>query len=137
MLRNRAPSPNSAVDFSHFLAGKTPVTSYFEGERLELSWRYAYRPEFVPLLMEYLGARPGMRIMDVGCGSGFLARLLARSLDDVQVVGLDVDEKMLGLARQMLEQEGLTDQVELRKGNAYELPIPDGTFDLVTSQTLL
>lgn len=120
----------------------TPVSGFFEGERLELAWRYAYRPEFVPLLLEYLGARPGTRILDVGCGSGFLSRLLARSLEGVQVVGLDADEKMLDLARQMLarekrERKGLAAQVDLRPGDAYQIPFPDDTFDLVTSQTVL
>lgn len=115
----------------------TPVTGYFEGERLELSWRYAYRPEFIPLLMDYLGARPGIRILDTGCGTGFLARLLARTLDQVQVVGLESDAKLLGLAGQMLEEEGLSTQVALRQGNAYQIPYPDETFDLATSQTLL
>jgi ubiquinone/menaquinone biosynthesis C-methylase UbiE len=115
----------------------TPVTGYWEAESLERGWRYTYRPEFMPLLMDYLGAGPGMRILDVGCGTGFLARLLARTLDDVQVVGLDADEKMLDLARHMLEREGLTDRVELQQGDAYQLPFSDETFDLVTSQTLL
>jgi len=115
----------------------TPVTGFFEGERMELTWRYAYRPEFTPLLMDYLGARPGMRILDVGCGTGFLARLLVRTLSDVQVVGLEADEKILDLAHQMLEHEGLADQVELRQGDAYQISFPDGAFDLVTSQTLL
>ncbi len=115
----------------------SPVTGYFEGERLELSWRYLYRPEFIPLLIDYLGARPGMRILDVGCGTGFLARLLARTLDDVRVIGLDADTKLLNLARQMVEREGLTSQVELQQGNAYQTPYPAETFDLVTSQTLL
>lgn len=114
-----------------------PVTGFFEGERLELAWRYAYRSEFVPLLLAYLGARPGMSILDTGCGTGFLARLLARTLAAVQVVGLEADEKMLALAEQMLAGEGLTSQVEFRQGDAYQIPYPDQTFDLVTSQTLL
>lgn len=115
----------------------TPVPGFFEGEHLELIWRYAYQPEFVPRLMEYLGARPGMRILEVGCGTGFLARLLARTLEDVQMVGLDADAKMLDLAHRMLEREGLAGQVGLHQGDAYQLPFPDETFDLVTSQTLL
>jgi ubiquinone/menaquinone biosynthesis C-methylase UbiE len=115
----------------------TPVSGFFEGERLELTWRYAYRSEFIPLLLDYLGAQPGTRILDVGCGSGFLARLLARNLDNVQVVGLDADEKMLGLARQMLEREDLVTKVELRDGDAFRIPFPDDAFDLVTSQSML
>ena len=114
-----------------------PATGYFEGERLELNWRFAYQPEFVPLLMHYLGAAPGLRILDVGCGSGFLARLLARTLAEVQVTGLDADQKLLDLGQEMLAREKLTAQVELQKGDAYHLPFPDATFDLATSQTLL
>lgn len=114
-----------------------PVTGYFEGERLELSWRYAYRPEFIPLLMDYLGAQSGMRILDAGCGTGFLSRMLARTLGDSQLVGLEADPHLLNLARQMVEGEGLTPQVTLQGGDAYQLPYPAETFDLVTSQTLL
>ena len=113
------------------------VTGYFDGEKMERGWRYAYRPEFVPLLMEYLGVRPGLRILEVGCGTGFLARLIACSVDDVRVIGVDPDEKMLELGRQFLEREELTDRIELRQGDAYDLPFSDGTFDLATSQTLL
>jgi ubiquinone/menaquinone biosynthesis C-methylase UbiE len=110
---------------------------FFDGERLELSWRYAYPPEYVPLLMEYLGAKPGMDILDVGCGSGFLSRLLLRTLEGVSVVGLDNDVKMLELANEMAKRENLPDQIEFQLGDAYQLPFPDETFDFVTSQTLL
>jgi ubiquinone/menaquinone biosynthesis C-methylase UbiE len=87
--------------------------------------------------MDYLGARPGIRALDVGCGTGFLARLLARTLGDVQAVGLEADEKMLDLARHMLEREKLPHQVKVWQGDAYQLPFPDQTFDLVTSHTVL
>ena len=110
---------------------------YWEGEHLESTKRYAYRPEFLPLMMDYLGAEPGQRILDVGCGTGFLARLLATRLEDVQVVGLEGDDELLRLGRQKLVMEGLTDRVELKKGDAYALPFPDKSFDLVTSHTLL
>jgi len=116
-----------------------PVTDFFEGERLELSWRYAYHPEYIPLLLSYLGAQPGTRILDVGCGSGFLTRLLAQNLTDVRITGLDADKKMLTSAQQMLEREELasTSLIKLRQANTYHLPFPDETFDLVTSHTLL
>lgn len=116
---------------------QTPIVGYFEGERLELIWRYAYRPEFVPLLIEYLGARPGTHILDAGCGTGFLSRLLAKALENVQVKGVDTDQKLLGLGHQMVEREKLSKNVKLSEGNAYQLPFPDETFDLVTSHTLL
>ena len=110
---------------------------HWEGEALELGRRYTYRPEFMPLLLEYLGAVPGMRILDVGCGTGFLARLLVCNLEGASAVGLDADPKLLDLARQKLELEGLTERVDVVQGDAYELPFEDESFDLVTSHTLL
>jgi len=112
-------------------------TGYWRAEKLELGRRYAYRPEFVPLLLEYLGAKAGMRVLDVGCGTGFLACLLAEMLDDVEIIGVDADERLLEVARQRLEREGLAERVSLRQGDAYSLPFPDESFDLVTSHTLM
>ena len=84
---------------------------YFQGERQEMALRYAYRPEFVPLLLDYLGARPGTHILEAGCGSGFLARLLARTLADVQLVALDTDGEMLNIARQLQAREKLDGKI--------------------------
>lgn len=116
---------------------QSPVTGYFEGENLELGWRYAYRPEFVPLLLDYLGAQPGMNVLEVGCGTGFLTRLMARTLDDLNVIGVEPDRQMLNDARRIVEREGLVERVQFSQGDAYSLPFPDRAFDLVTSQTLL
>lgn len=114
----------------------TPVTGYWAGEHLERVWRFTYRPEFVPLLLQHLGARSGMRILDVGCGTGFLSRLIARNVEDVRVIGIDSDDELLAFGRQKLEMEGLGDRVEYRKGDAYKIPFPDGSFDLATSHTV-
>ena len=110
---------------------------YFEGDWMELSSRYAYRPEYLPLLVDYLGVAPGMRVLEVGCGTGFLARLLARTLDGLQIIGLDADDHLLDLARPLIARDLVSLQVELCEGDAYHLPFSDETFDLVTSQTLL
>jgi len=126
-----------STDSTESTTSPKPVTGFFEGERLELNWRYAYRPEFVPLLLDYLGAQPGMQILDVGCGSGFLSRLLANNLANSRVLGLDADQALLAVGRQMLAEEGLTDRVELHPGDAYRLPLADDSLDLVTSHTLL
>ena len=110
---------------------------YWDSEVLELAKRFYYRPEFHPLLLEYLGTNGAARILDVGCGTGYLARLLASSVAGASVVGVDGDEKMLTLAEQILEQEGLSDRIELVRSDAYRLPFADGSFDLTTSHTLL
>ncbi len=116
---------------------ETARSGYFEGERLELLWRYAYRPEFVPLLMDYLGVLPQSNVLEVGCGTGFLSRLIAKSVDGVQATGLDTDRASLELGRELVAAEDLEAQVKLISGSAFELPFPDEHFDTVTSQTLL
>ena len=104
---------------------------------MELGLRYTYRPEYVPLLLDYLGARANSRILEVGCGSGFVSRLLAGNLEQVEVIGLDTDPETLELAGQMVERDGLEEKITLGQGEAGRLPFPDGTFDLVTSHRLL
>lgn len=104
---------------------------------MEAGLRFAYRPEYAPLLLNYLGARAGASILEVGCGTGFLARLLARSLAEVRVVGLDSDVELLGIAGRMLEKDGVAEQVTLGQGNVFQLPFANDCFDLVTSHRLL
>jgi len=112
-------------------------SGYFQGERMELGLRYAYRPELLPLLMNYLGAEPGMSILEVGCGSGYLSRLLTQTLPEVQVQGLDYDANLLSIAKEMQAQDDLKGNIYWSRGNAFHLPFPDERFDLVTSHRLL
>jgi len=110
---------------------------YFKADQLEVGTRYVYRPEFVPLLLDYLGASSNSRILEVGCGSGFLTRLLARTLNQVEVIGLDTDVEMISLAKQLVERDGLAETITLGMGDTGRLPFADDSFDLVTSQRVL
>jgi len=76
---------------------------------------------------EALAARPGERILDVGCGPGFYAREL---LDEVgpggSIMAVDASPDMLALARQRCSG---FDNVTFREGNAAALPVDEGAFD--------
>lgn len=110
---------------------------YWQGEELELGKRYTYRPRFVPLLLDHLGIGPGSSILEIGAGTGFLGRLLARTLSDVRVTGLEPDAGLRALAREGVQREGLGDRISFVAGNAYALPFGDGEFDHVTSHTVM
>jgi demethylmenaquinone methyltransferase/2-methoxy-6-polyprenyl-1,4-benzoquinol methylase len=75
-----------------------------------------------------LGARPGDRVLDVGCGTGRLGELLSARC---RVIGLDVSAEMLRLARKV--------SVRIRpvQGSAYRLPFRDGSFDRAVSGFVL
>ena len=119
------------------MAERTAKSGYFFGSRQELELCYTYRPEFVPLLLDYLGAVANTAILELGCGSGFLSRLLARSLTNVQVVGFDSDAASLEIARELQVQDGLGAELRFEQGDAQRLPFADSSFDLVTSHRLL
>jgi demethylmenaquinone methyltransferase / 2-methoxy-6-polyprenyl-1,4-benzoquinol methylase len=76
-------------------------------------------------------ARPqaGERALDVCCGTGDIALQLARR--GVEVTGLDFSERMLEIARHRKNTGGLQ-RMQFVCGDAQKLPIPDGTFDIVT-----
>jgi methylase of polypeptide subunit release factors len=74
--------------------------------------------------------RPGAVVLDVGVGVGSLAAAFAKSLPGARIVGLDVWETSLELARANIAQAGLRDRIELRKQDICDLDDRD-TYDLV------
>lgn len=73
------------------------------------------------------------RVLDVGTGTGFMALLLAELGYDV--VGVDISEEMLKVAREKAEKRNL--KIEFRIGNAEKLDFSDEEFDAVISRHLL
>jgi ubiquinone/menaquinone biosynthesis C-methylase UbiE len=74
----------------------------------------------------------GNRVLDVGCGTGVLARTAAdRVAADSQVTGLDRNVGMLAVARR------LRPQIDWRQGDATALPFADASYDVVLSQFAL
>lgn len=80
--------------------------------------------------------RPGMRLLDVGCGPGSITRGLAERLAPGQVVGIDVSRETLEAARQDAAACGL-DNLRYEEGSVYELPFPDASFDVAYAHQVL
>jgi SAM-dependent methyltransferase len=76
-----------------------------------------------------LGLKPGVRVLDVACGSGNLAIPAARL--GAIVTGVDIATNLLEQARERAASEGLT--IQFDEGDAENLPYPDETFDVVVS----
>lgn len=80
-------------------------------------------------LCEAVDLRAGERVLDVACGNGNAALAAARRW--ALVTGLDYVPALLARARARAAAEGLS--LDLREGDAEDLPFPDGAFDVVLS----
>jgi ubiquinone/menaquinone biosynthesis C-methylase UbiE len=78
----------------------------------------------------------GMSLLDCGCGVGSITLDLAEQLAPGQVIGLDMDEGQLEIARESAAKRGLSN-VSFQQGNIYSLDFPDASFDAVLAHTLL
>ena len=80
--------------------------------------------------------RPGMRLLDVGCGPGSITRGLAERVAPGQVIGLDLSRETLAAARDEAAARGLGN-LRYEEGSVYQLPFPDASFDVVYAHQVL
>lgn len=82
------------------------------------------------LISRKLGLRPGMRLLDIGCGWGGMAMHAARD-HGVHAVGVTLSAEQAGLARQRVADAGLGDRVEIRLADYRE--VDDGPYQAISS----
>jgi protein-L-isoaspartate(D-aspartate) O-methyltransferase len=107
---------------------------YWDGDRKICYGGYRYtegRWEKVARAMaEHYGIKPGDRILDVGCGKGFLLYDFTKVVPGLELYGLDISEYAIENAKPEIKDR-------LQVGNATSLPFPDQYFDFVYSITTL
>jgi SAM-dependent methyltransferase len=113
-----------SIDISGFKQGQRAMWS--SGNYPEVARRIESVAE---LLVERVGAGPGLDMLDVATGSGNVAIAAARA--GATVTGLDLTPELLEAARGRARDAGL--DVRFVEGDAEELPFDGGSFDLVTS----
>jgi arsenite methyltransferase len=82
-------------------------------------------------ILDSLGLQPGEQVLDIGTGPGFLAREMASLVGPAgKVLALDTSAPMLELAKTRCS--GIP-WIELQQGDAADLPVADGSFDVAVS----
>ncbi|MBI5629389.1 MAG: class I SAM-dependent methyltransferase [Elusimicrobia bacterium] len=77
-----------------------------------------------------------MTVLEVGSGTGVIAREIAPKIAPGAVVGIDTQPEQIRKAKSLAEREAITN-VEFHLGNAEHLEFPSGSFDLVYCRFLL
>lgn len=107
---------------------------YWDGDRRICYGGYRYlegRWEKVARMMvEHYGLKPGDKILDIGCGKGYLLYDFTKVVDGLELYGLDISEYAIANSKEEIRDR-------LRVGNANALPWPDNKFDFVYSITTL
>jgi ubiquinone/menaquinone biosynthesis C-methylase UbiE len=86
------------------------------------------------LIVQAADASPGMRILDVACGTGEPTISLAKLLDGKgEVVGIDLSPQALKVAQERLVGHQLSN-VQFQLADVHQLPFPGNTFDRITSR---
>lgn len=81
----------------------------------------------------YMDIKPGEKVLDLGCGAGLDLYLYAQAVGPgSKVYGLDISEEMIAKARHNMEMLNLQN-VEFLCSSADEIPLPNGSVDIVTA----
>ncbi len=97
---------------------------YFDGTREQGYGGYRYDGRWIPIaedIVRHFNLKTGDRVLDVGCGKGFLVKDLMKVCPGLEVFGLDISE----YAVMNCEAEVIG---RLHVGNAIRLPFPDNSF---------
>lgn len=103
-----------------------------EPQRLERQAQLANLPEH----LAHFALAADAQILDAGCGSGAMTRLLAQRAPLGHATGVDTNRRYLAIATRAAAAEGIPN-ITFQEGNIFQLPFADHTFDLVWCKYVL
>jgi protein-L-isoaspartate(D-aspartate) O-methyltransferase len=102
---------------------------YWDGDRRVNYGGYHYDGRWEKVaraIADHYGLKPGDRILDIGCGKGFLLYDFTRVIPGVEVWGIDISAYAVSKAKDEVRER-------VQEANATALPFAEGSFDLVVS----
>ena len=119
-----------AVVAAPFAGGSTPAQERF-------SFFQASTPESVQRLLTLAELRDDDVVVDLGSGDGLIPLTAARMNPRLRGWGVDIDQKLVERSNERAKTEGVADRVEVKTGDARQLPFPDASFNAVVSSMAL
>ena len=99
---------------------------------------YRSRVQSPSMIIDALEARPGMEIIELGCGSGYYTVEVAKAIQPAGLVfAVDIQQGMLDKLKVRMEEEGVENIIPVLADVEGEIPLDDGIADAVFSVTVL
>lgn len=115
---------------------------YITGSQEFMSLNFAVGPEvliprqdteiLVEFVIEFVGRKENISILDIGTGSGCIAISLASYIKGSHVLGVDISKEALEIARKNAQNCGVEDRVDFIESNLFE-KVPTQKFDIIVS----
>ena len=118
---------------THHESATPDYTMGFSEEMLE-ALRRATAEANAAYLLPYL--RPGLRVLDFGCGPGTISVGLAKAAAPGELHGVDMEESQIALARSVAKASGIQNAV-FHVGDVVDMPFEDGFFDVAHCHNVL
>jgi len=112
---------------SHYFAAQAPRWDQVRSLHLD-------EAKVESALLDVFGDQPPKSLLDIGTGTGRILQLLAPRIGFG--LGVDLSREMLAVARANLDRTSLRN-CQVRQGDMYHLPLPDGSFDAATLHNVL
>ncbi|AWL41684.1 MULTISPECIES: methyltransferase domain-containing protein [unclassified Streptomyces] len=116
------------------MSRETAVYTHGHHESVLRSHRWRTAANSAAFLLDEL--RPGLRVLDVGCGPGTITADLAALVAPGRVTAVDTGSGILGQAAEVAAERGL-DNVEFAVADVHALDFPDDSFDVVHAHQVL
>lgn len=105
-------------------------TDYFAVVERDLEIQNPSSPQKMALLAEYCRVRDGVRVLDIGCGKGFLLRSWAQQWA-VDGTGLEINPHFVAAAREQAAAAGVAERVRFVEGPALDFAPQPASYDIV------
>jgi len=71
------------------------------------------------------------KLLEIGPGPAYIAIEIAKRLPEIEIIGLEISNTMIEIAKNNAEEHGVSEKIAFQKGDASQMPFEDSEFDFV------